>query len=229
MTDQEPRPGVRVSRRRAIFVAAVAVMVVAGGMMITACAGPDTVSPAPTPGAAQATSPAFSDLPLVAVSPTTTAEAPTPAATVSPAPGSASASPSATAVAAGIRANRIRIARLGIDLKIVEGDGIDAPIGKAAHYPGSAWPGAGSNIYIYGHARVGMFLSLWDAQVGDTIELDLVDGTTRTYVVDQVLPKVPWDAVKYTRPTATEQLTLQTSTSYHPTSPRFMVIAHPAP
>ena len=74
-----------------------------------------------------------------------------------------------------------------------------------------------------------MFLTLWDARVGDTIELDLVDGTTRTYVVDRVLPKVPWDAVKYTRPTATEQLTLQTSTSYHPTSPRFIVIAHPAP
>jgi len=225
MTDREPRVGRRDPRWPAAFVAITAAVVV----MITACAGPDTASPTPTPGAAQATSPAFSDLPLVAVSPTTTAEAPTPAATVSPAPGSASASPSATAVAAGIRANRIRIARLGIDLKIVEGDGIDAPIGKAAHYPGSAWPGAGSNIYIYGHARVGMFLSLWDAQVGDTIELDLVDGTTRTYVVDQVLPKVPWDAVKYTRPTATEQLTLQTSTSYHPTSPRFMVIAHPAP
>ena len=51
----------------------------------------------------------------------------------------------------------------------------------------------------------------------------------RAYVVDRVLPKVPWDAVKYLRPTETEQLTLQTSTSYHPTSPRFIVIAHPAP
>jgi LPXTG-site transpeptidase (sortase) family protein len=223
MTDQEPRVGRCDPRRAAVFIAIMVVVV----LLVTACAGPDTASPTPTPDVAQATSPAFSDLPLVAVSPTTTAEAPTPTATVSPTPGSAS--PSATAVAAGIRANRIRIARLGIDLKIVEGDGIDAPIGKAAHYPSSAWPGAGSNIYIYGHARVGMFLSLWKAQVGDTIQLDLIDGTTRTYVVDQVLPKVPWDAVKYTRPTATEQLTLQTSTSYHPTSPRFIVIALPAP
>ena len=100
---------------------------------------------------------------------------------------------------------------------------------KAAHYPGSAWPGAGSNIYIYGHAQKGMFLNLWKAQVGDVIELDLADGTARQYVVDKVLPKVPWDAMKYVRPTKTEQLTLQTSTSYHPTSPRFIVIAHPAP
>jgi LPXTG-site transpeptidase (sortase) family protein len=128
-----------------------------------------------------------------------------------------------------IVAERIRIERLDIDLKIIDGDGVDAPIGKVAHYPGTAWPGDGSNIYIYGHAREGMFINLWKAKVGDVIELDLVDGTTRTYLVDEVLPKVPWDAVKYLRPTETEQLTLQTSTSYHPTSPRFIVIASPTP
>jgi LPXTG-site transpeptidase (sortase) family protein len=230
MTYREPRRGLPGSRRSAILAAVVAV--VAAGVMVTACAGPDTASP--TPGTGLATSPAFTDLPLVPVPSATTGTAPTPTASVAPAPGSASASPSATATAAsaaaaGIHADRIRIARLGIDLKIIEGDGIDAPIGKAAHYPGSAWPGAGSNIYIYGHAREGMFLTLWKARVGDVIELGLVDGTARTYVVDQVLPKVPWDAMEYVRPTATEQLTLQTSTSYHPTSPRFIVIALPAP
>jgi LPXTG-site transpeptidase (sortase) family protein len=129
----------------------------------------------------------------------------------------------------GIQANRIVIARLGIDLTIVEGDGIDAPIGKAAHYPSSGWPGGGTNIYIYGHARVGMFIRLWDVQVGDTVQLGLVDGTTRTYVVTKILPTVPWDAVQYLEPTPTEQLTLQTSTSYYPTAPRFVVIAVPAP
>ena len=129
----------------------------------------------------------------------------------------------------GIRANRIRIDRLGIDLAIVQGDGIDAPIGKAAHYPSSAWPGGGSNIYIYGHARTGMFIRLWDARVGDTVQLGLVDGTTRTYVVTKILPTVPWDAVQYLEPTPTEQLTLQTCTSYYPTAPRFVVIAVPAP
>ena len=128
---------------------------------------------------------------------------------------------------AGIRAKRIRIDRLGINLAIIEGDGIDAPIGKAAHFPSSGWPGGGTNIYIYGHARTGMFLPLWDARKGDVIILDLVDGTSRTYVVTQVLPKVPWDAVQYLDPTPTEQLTLQTSTSYYATAPRFIVIAVP--
>ena len=137
-----------------------------------------------------------------------------------------SPSPSGTA-GRGVRASRIQIARLGIDLAIVEGDGIDAPIGKAAHYPGSAWPGGGSNIYIYAHARVGMFITLWQVRLGDTVTLQLVDGTSRTYVVTKILPKVPFDAVQYLQPTTTEQLTLQTSTSYYSTAPRFVVIAAP--
>ncbi|HEY8637464.1 MAG TPA: sortase, partial [Candidatus Limnocylindrales bacterium] len=171
-------------------------------------------------------SPAFGDLPLVTVAPTATLAATAPLVDV----GSANPLPSPTpTVEGGIRANRIRIARLAIDLAIIEGDGIDAPIGKAAHYPGSAWPDGGSNIYIYGHARDGMFITLWQARAGDAIELDLVDGTSRQYVVTDILPKVPWDAVTYLEPTKTEQLTLQTSTSYYATAPRFVVIAVPAP
>lgn len=148
-----------------------------------------------------------------------------PVATDSPTP---APSPS-QAAGQEIKAKRILIERLGIDLKIVEGDGIDAPIGKAAHYPGTGWPGGGTNIYIYGHARTGMFLSLWDVKVGDQVVLTLVDGTQRTYEIAKVIPKAPWDAVKYLDPTPTEQLTLQTSTSYHATSPRFIAIAYPAP
>ena len=208
----------------AIVVAAAGVAFLLGGGL-----GGQATLPTATPAAIASPTPLFSDLPLVTVAP-----AGTPAATASPgsaSPGTASASPSATPDAGPIaetRAKRIRIPRLGIDLAIIEGDGIDAPIGKAAHFPGSAWPGGGSNIYIYGHARKGMFIRLWDARVGDEIELGLVDGTTRTYVVKKVLPRVPWDAIEYLEPTATEQLTLQTSTSYYPTAPRFVVIAVPA-
>ena len=161
--------------------------------------------------------------------PTTGAEMPatTPGPDASATPGtSPDAGPGATA-AGEVRATRIRIERLGIDQKIIEGDGIDAPIGKAAHFPGSGWPGGGTNIYIYGHAREGMFIKLWDARKGDTVVLDLADGTQRTYVVTKVLPKVAWDALQYLDPTPTEQLTLQTSTSYYATAPRFVVIAVP--
>jgi sortase A len=214
-----------VSRRVATFVAGAAIVLLAVGLTLALGVGPSGTTPATaTPGTGAGASPAFSDLPLVTVAPTAT-QLPT----ASPLDaGSATASPAPTPTSeGGVRANRIRIASVGIDLAVVEGDGIDAPIGKAAHYPGSAWPGGGSNIYIYGHARVGMFLSLWQIRVGDPVELDLVDGTSRTYVVTKVLPKVPYDAMTYLEPTPTEQLTLQTSTSYYPTAPRFVVIAVP--
>ena len=190
----------------------IAVLVLAAAGLSIALSG----SPAPSGSAAPPTD--APDLPLLTIAPTLDGSFP-------PVTG---ASPSETANP-GIRADRIQIQRLGIDLQIVDGDGIGAPIGKAAHYPESGWPGGGTNIYIYGHAQVGMFLALWKVSVGDTVVLTLVDGTQRTYIVDTVLPKVPWDALQYTAPTPTEQLTLQTSTSYHPTSPRFIAIAHPAP
>jgi LPXTG-site transpeptidase (sortase) family protein len=132
-------------------------------------------------------------------------------------------------VSVGVVATRIRIDRLQIDLPVVEGDGVDAPLYKAAHYPGTAWPRGGSNTYIYGHAQPKMFLSLWDAKAGDEVVLDLVDGTQAVYIVDQVIPQAPWDDLALLDPTPVEQLTLQTSTSNHATSPRFVVIAHPKP
>ncbi len=126
-------------------------------------------------------------------------------------------------------ARRIAIPRLSIDLPVVRGDGVDAPLGKAAHYPDTGWPHGGTNIYLYAHARDGMFINLWKAKVGDEIDLTLVDGSTAVYTVSEVLPKVPWDALSYLDPTPTEQLTLQTCTSYEETAPRFLVIAKPAP
>ena len=148
-------------------------------------------------------------------------------------PGPASpgpASPAATSPVGpvGLRAERIKVERLGIDLPIVEGDGIDAPLDRAAHYPGSGWPDGGTNIYLYGHARAGIFLPLWEAQVGDRIVLALSDGTSRDYEVARVVPDAPWNAVSYLDPTPREQLTLQTSTSNGATDPRFIVIAYPA-
>jgi sortase A len=126
-----------------------------------------------------------------------------------------------------IIATRLVISRLRIDLPIVEGDGVDTPLYKVAHYPGTAWPGGGSNIYLYGHARVGMLLSLWNANVGDKVVLDLADGSQRTYVVTEIMRNVPWNDMQLLAPTHHEQLTLQTCTSYEPTAPRFVVIAVP--
>jgi LPXTG-site transpeptidase (sortase) family protein len=136
-------------------------------------------------------------------------------------------SPTPAASPHPVKANRITISRLAIDLRVVDGDGLDAPLGAAAHYPGTSWPGGGSNIYLYAHARDGMFIKLWDAQVGDEVVLTLVDGSQRRYVVSEIRPKVVWNDMSVLAPTPTEQLTLQTCTSYQQTAPRFLVIAIP--
>ena len=220
MTEPGPGPRRGGSRRRIVVGVGLAVVALAIGLAIALGGGSaGSATPSATPGIGASESPALGDLPLVTVAPTASGARRRGASPATPSP--------SPALEPGIRANRIRIARLGIDLAIVEGDGIDAPIGKAAHYPGSAWPGGGSNIYIYAHARIGMFINLWQVQIGDTVELTLVDGTTRTYVVTEILPKVPFDAVKYLQPTPTEQLTLQTSTSYYATAPKFVVITVP--
>jgi sortase A len=200
--------------------AAICAIVVAGLLLATQLGWPLAASPSggstsvPTPSAvtpiASYPGSATSSLPLVVGSP--------PASQPSPV---ASGSPYA------IVANRIVISRLGIDMRIVLGDGLDAPLGKVAHYPGTAWPGGGSNIYLYAHARTGMFIALWNARIGDEIVLTLVDGSQRRYVVSQLLPKVTWNDMSVLAPTPTEQLTLQTCTSYQPTAPRFVVIAVP--
>ena len=102
-----------------------------------------------------------------------------------------------------------------------------APNGRAAHFPGTAWPDAGSNTYLYGHAQDGMFLPLWEVQRGDEILLTLVNGKKRCFAVNEIISKAAWNDTALLLPTDHEQLTLQTSTSYTPTAPRFVVIALP--
>ena len=124
-------------------------------------------------------------------------------------------------------ATAIRLDRLGMDVPLVEGDGVTVPEDAAAHYPGTAWPGQGSNTYLYGHARDGLFRELWQVRTGDLIEMDMADGSVVDYHVTDIKPVVEWDALEYLHPTPTERLTLQTCLTYDDTAPRFIVIAEP--
>ena len=225
----EPGSASRLSRaqRRAIVgVALVGALLIAVAIPVV-LTGEPPAAPVPSPSAPGPTLPGGGATFLATPRPTLPGGTGTPrpvATPMSPAPSAA-----ASSAAAGTVATRIVISRLGIDLPIIEGDGIDAPIGKAAHYPGSGWPGSGTNIYIYGHAREGMFLPLWNVQVGDIVTLDLAGGGQATYRVAEVLPRVPWDSTQYLAATPNEILTLQTSTSYYASAPRFVVIAEPVP
>ncbi|MDE3193621.1 MAG: sortase [Chloroflexota bacterium] len=129
---------------------------------------------------------------------------------------------------------RVKVPRLAIDLPIAEGDvqrDIDrqkTPEGYAFHLPGTSIPGTPGNAYLYSHARIGMFLALWNAEVGDDVIVTTPDGRTLRYVVTQVMPAVPPDDVSVAQETPDERLTLQTSTGPVPQDPRSVVIAKPA-
>ena len=73
---------------------------------------------------------------------------------------------------------RIKILGLGVDLPVVEGDGLTAPLYEAAHYPGMKWPGEGGRTLIYAHARAGMFGPLFGAHVGQQIQIARPDAPT---------------------------------------------------
>jgi len=128
---------------------------------------------------------------------------------------------------------RIRIARLGVDLAIQEGDlardveQARTPEGFAFHLPGTSLPGGRGNTYLYAHARVGMFLSLWNARSGDEVRIVAPDGRVIVYVVREILPRVAPDDIAVELPISEERLTLQTSTGPRPSDPRFVVLAYP--
>jgi LPXTG-site transpeptidase (sortase) family protein len=128
---------------------------------------------------------------------------------------------------------RVQIPRLAIDLAILEGDVArdtvqqQTPENYAFHLPGTAIPGAGLNSYIYAHARRGMFLSLWDARVGDVVWISTPDGRALRYAIAEIHPRVAPNDMSWVESSAPERLTLQTSTGPNASDPRFVVVARP--
>jgi len=129
---------------------------------------------------------------------------------------------------------RIQMPRLGIDLPIAEGDLYrdtveqQTPENFAFHFPGTAIPGAVGNSYIYAHARRGMFLTLWNARVGDEVKITTPAVGELKFVVTEVYRSVPPADTSWLQPSDVERLTLQTSTGPNREDPRFVVIAAPA-
>ncbi len=134
---------------------------------------------------------------------------------------------------------RVIVPRLGIDLPLEVGDperdvpragfAGATPEQVALVYPGSRTPGEGSgNTYIYAHARGGMFLSLWNAKLGDSVVISRADGSVvRGYQVALIVPRVDPADTQWLDAQGVERLTLQTSTGPRPGDPRFIVVAYP--
>ena len=125
------------------------------------------------------------------------------------------------------RADRVVASRVGINVPIRDGV-LDAPIAEhvAYRYPGTSWPGGHSNMYLYGHARVGTFLNLKLMRVGDIVQVHLATGPWIRYRVT-IVRRVPWNDGRWTLDTPTERLTLQTCTSWYTTADKIVVVAVP--
>jgi sortase A len=119
---------------------------------------------------------------------------------------------------------RIEAPSAGINLGLVEGDGVHVPLNLAAHYPGTAEPGSTGNAVYYAHAQPGMFLGLYKLRLGDAVRVVREDGTELVFHV-AAFKKVAFNDRSVLLPTSFGELTLLTCTSYDPFTARFIVIA----
>ncbi len=190
-------------RRAALAVVAVLLVAVLAGSLLIVRFGHKPIDQRPSPVAKQ---------PAQIISP----EAYTPAA------------PSATGSPVSHDGLRVKVPELAIDLPIVEGDGYNAPLYKAAHYPGTTWPGEGGRSVIYAHARPGMFEPLFQAKVGERVEFAGPDGSSRRYVIQQYFARWPVTDLRWLRPTNHEEVVLITCTTYNYNDPRIIVVAEQA-
>jgi LPXTG-site transpeptidase (sortase) family protein len=122
---------------------------------------------------------------------------------------------------------RIKVSEPRIDLPVIEGDGVNAPLYKAAHDPRTMWPGQGGRAMVYAHARPGMFGDLYQVKVGQQVEIYRYDKVMVRYVVTEVHARWPSTNLKWLEPVNHEELVLLTCTTYDPNDPRVVVVARP--
>jgi hypothetical protein len=102
---------------------------------------------------------------------------------------------------------------------------------------GLGQPGSNRSVYLYAHARTGMFLPLLTqarrnggkAMIGLPVSLFTSDDQEYIYAITKVLPRVPADSHFLDGPLAvtSETLWLQTSTGPNHTYPKLQVVAEP--
>ena len=110
-------------------------------------------------------------------------------------------------------ATRVRIAALNIDLPWSSRRAGIPHCNVAMYYndPTIGQPGQGKSVYIFAHARTGMFLPLLDASkvsngkkmVGMVAEVWTSDDQRFLYVITDVLRHVPFDSV-FSKPFASK-------------------------
>jgi len=125
----------------------------------------------------------------------------------------------------------IKIPQLNVDLPLVQGDGLNVPYYKAAHYPTMPWPGDGGRSFIYAHAQYGppiMFGPLLDhGRNGIDVYVDRPGRGELHYVIQQFYPAWPISDTRWLQPADHEELILMTCTSWNSADPRVIAVAEP--
>ena len=126
---------------------------------------------------------------------------------------------------------RIRLPALNIDLPLVQGDGLNVPYYKAAHYPTMPWPGQGKRSFVYAHAQYGppiMFGPLLGRNpTGMDVYVDRGARSSLHYVIKQYYAAWPISDTRWLQPADHEELILMTCTSWNASDPRVIAVAEP--
>jgi len=135
-------------------------------------------------------------------------------------------------------ATRVVVAALGIDLPVIAQPDPSYPSCNVAMYLQDSrlgQPGSNRSVYIYAHARTGMFLPLLTqvrrdggkGMVGMLVDVYTDDDLHFVYRVNAVLPRVPSDTHFLDKAIAVkkEALWLQTSTGPGARFPKLQVVA----
>ena len=140
-------------------------------------------------------------------------------------------------------ATRVVIEQLGIDLPVIAQPDPSYPSCNVAMYyqaSGLGQPGSGRSIYLYAHARDGMFGPLYERAIlgrsggaaslkGMLVLVYTSDDRAYEYTITQVRPRVKADSHFLDVPLSmkSETLWLQTSTGPNASYPKLQVVAKP--
>lgn len=156
-----------------------------------------------------------------------------------PLDGSPPPSPSASAGPSDRVATRVVVDALRIDLPVIRQPNAypSCNVAMWLEHPEIGQPGSGRSVYLYAHARAGMFLPLLNqskrnggkGMIGMLVDVYTSDNQRYVYSITRVLPRVPADSHFLDRALAvkSETLWLQTSTGPGASFPKLQVMAEP--
>lgn len=120
----------------------------------------------------------------------------------------------------------MEIPKVGLNMVVVEGVGVeDLKLGPG-HYPGTPLPGEPGNVVISGHRTTYLhpFYNINDLTLGDPITLTSPDGTKSVYLVSETKVVQP-TAVEVVDNTPDDRLTLTTCNPRYSAAQRLIVVA----